>query len=766
MTKQTSKKASVKRQENSENSQSSLRQVPSEEPEIVAQDGLATEHLIEHSPPETKRPRTGEDSESRESPIIVTDPAPPVEDRPLSPNSKQEIVDELAKLAAKIDKTEEELEKLNLEKEKCEKALANASDKDSLEYHRKERLLVLQEKASLQEEKTSLQNKEVILQARLAAREKSSDLPVLPESVSTYCLPLVSAEEQAVKRQRTVLPDSHDKMAVADSGSVVTGGRPESPKSELVQIATEWTNSFSIPSAISSKLFTHKEDDPIHLFRRSAVDDLERSLFPDNDAPGSLHCVNGPPGTGKSTSTFALLCTHADPDNDMLWIECIGQSIAYISEGSIRTDRPEDGSRNEWIFAYFKARARLQIVCLDQFIKESCQALFHFFIDNLGSGKIKKLIILSSDGSCDLRSLTPVEVKDFNMPPWTMEEYTAAIDSDVEIRKRFLKTFSNEDSSSLKDFGEKLNLKYHFAGISCRYMFDNTVEQIVADVGRAIRRVSNLGALQNGQIGAGSKDAVNRLFYAAKSTPLNLFSSNYVASYLGANERSGSLIKQFKAYCDHDGYNAAVGGCYFEAFVVSKLKEPKFKIPELGDLSGSVVVDFNDSIPQIGKWLRPTKSNQAGFDLVRVDCSDSKVTITFVQVTIKTNREVNEDHFVATARILIELSGKKADPNFVCEVSITFFIPKAITTQFKWTWKDPQSEAAEKQKSRTDLVGASKAKKPANGPKTKKVQQRLFVPENLGQIDARYISPESTSNQWLGLVRKIGFPGSNIFKDG
>ena len=182
MTKQTSKKAEVKRQQNSEKSQSSLRQVPSEELKIVAQDGLATEHLREHSPTETKRPRAGDARGNREIPTIVSDHGPPVEDRPLSPNSKKEIENELTKLAAKIKDKDGELKELNRKNEECEKALANVPNENSREYHRKEDFFVLQERASPQKN-------ELILQERLAARERSSDLPVLPGSVSTYCLP-------------------------------------------------------------------------------------------------------------------------------------------------------------------------------------------------------------------------------------------------------------------------------------------------------------------------------------------------------------------------------------------------------------------------------------------------------------------------------------------------------------------------------------------------------------------------------------------------
>ena len=79
------------------------------------------------------------------------------------------------------------------------------------------------------------------------------------------------------------------------------------------------------------------KDYPIYLFRRSAVDDLERSRFPDNHEPGSVHYVYCPPGTGAHLDICAPLHTCAT-GKEMLWIQCLEQSFGDGAKAGAYTD--------------------------------------------------------------------------------------------------------------------------------------------------------------------------------------------------------------------------------------------------------------------------------------------------------------------------------------------------------------------------------------------------------------------------------------------
>ena len=573
MTKQTSKKASVKRQENSENSQSSLRQVPSEEPEIVAQDGLATEHLIEHSPPETKRPRTGEDSESRESPIIVTDPAPPVEDRPLSPNSKQRIQGDLAKLAAKIDKTEKELEKLNLEKAKCEEEVANATDEKSREYHRMKELLVLKREASLQEEKTCLLTQEADLKKQLAAKEESSNqiaepvnLPGIPPFVTIDPLPgtipSLSHLSHPFCEQYTA------EQAIQAYTSVPEVLEAVAPVMEVVL-----PRLFLEVAGISNP--DRKHD--LVLYMRYRCFWEMKFIKHDVIQQGAAGFIQGHPGTGKSTTaliTVAALCR--DAGWDVLWLhahyvtDCTLLRVKCLhmkAGGCVDKCELSDEMQLTHFIATFRQATKTLLV-LDGIRQESGnqQTMFKAGLRwFLGDETNRRYLCISSHGFRTKQSdqdRPQNKIRVFKQWSWTLPEYRKALES-----KRFAESVEDVLDAPLipGEEPDKLLAKYYYAGGCARYMFSFKTEEIKNSIEDAIDDIKKNHGTPSGPSIFELSSRLFQFHSYGRTDIISEYASKRIQVTLGS--------EWLRKLADTDDLSDGGRGSLFQAWVVRKIEE-------------------------------------------------------------------------------------------------------------------------------------------------------------------------------------------------
>ena len=490
-----------------------------------------------------------------------------------------------------------------------------------------------------------------------------------------------------------------------------------------------------IPAEIVAKLFPVNRGGTIPLYPRSAISALAQLL----KGPNRIKHIKGPPGTGKSTSTFALLYRDIVQGRRMekvvIWIQCKMGRVALLRNGSVKA----------WIttdpFSLLKTVLGADLLALgegvsivfDQFTRNDYRSIELF--KDLSMCSTMPITVIASDGSLELSKLYDEIPSDFVMPGWTREEYIQAIGRNERIATRFKSTFTQTELMTL-ELPDLVDRKMFFSGISCRYMLDLTVAEIRSQTQVAISSVPDMLSLKNLNVGSGSVDAINRLFHSVGSlnNPLAYgFSSDYIAQTLGLIA-SREAIKTLYANSERaNGYDGKVAGSFFEAFLVASLTSENFKFTGIPYGDGGIVVNYSTSQQRLGVWQRPTDCNAAGYDIVRVDKESSKLTITFLQATtMKKKHKLKPEHFLATAKEIMHLYAP--NDTQAC-VNIVFIVPTTIETQFDWKWESRSTKA--------------------------KARRNAGTPIALASIDPRW-SNESIWHTQLGVVR--GLEGAEVFK--
>ena len=453
---------------------------------------------------------------------------------------------------------------------------------------------------------------------------------------------------------------------------------PQVPTVEF-QLQSEWSSVFTIPGEVAEKLFTLGRSDPISLYRRESVSLLSAFILCDHP----YKMVLGHPGTGKSASTFALITLRARAeDKKVLWVQCEEWYLARAHGSSIKIWQPIDIYKD---VCEIVLKEKDIFVYLDQFrsTDDVSVSLFRFIHARV------PWMVLAADGSMNLGKFTKADIKRFVMPPWTLDEFKSAV-AHEPIRHRLLKSSGLVGSELSAD--EIVEMKHFHAGVSCRFMFDYTIDMIIQTIDDAISKCPNIHAIREVvRMETATVGAANHLVYNRSNDPRTLeFASKYIASQVGAQTNPEDILAQFNSFVQANGQNPPVSGYYFEAFLVSNLRQTNFTIEQIPYGNGGLVENFNGKTRQLGTWMRPTKFNNAGFDLVRVDWHSisNKMAITFLLATIEESKNnMNATHFVS---VIKELKAQYAHERTIVEVDVymVVMVPKAIRGRFEWKWMD------------------------------------------------------------------------------
>ncbi len=224
---------------------------------------------------------------------------------------------------------------------------------------------------------------------------------------------------------------------------------------------------------------------------------------------------------------------------------------------------------------------------------------------------------------------------------------------------------------------QKAHLKLYYAGISARFFFENTIEEIEQLVDISIQEVSSFDALHRGDIGSGSPQAVNTLFN--DDNDAFCFNSRFIADCL--IEKNKISPETFTHMLSKLGYrpNRAAVGVLFELFTLCLMNrsgwnpidllrsERKPNCPYTIPSSIPIVVNrrivwyeeaSSRHIP-LGGWYKPLDSCNPGFDTfyifgTRLDGSDKlkELVIVFVQITCGKKHGFNPQHFARAATMI------------------------------------------------------------------------------------------------------------------
>jgi hypothetical protein len=210
--------------------------------------------------------------------------------------------------------------------------------------------------------------------------------------------------------------------------------------------------------------------------------------------------IVGPPGTGKSLSVLCYL-TQLDPSE---W------NVMWIHLGESRDSCLSMGSREYWkeidleTFVVPRVAGKKLFVCLDGFKDTPTHAdcLSRALHGGMTGDRYLVCTSVSTMGRINQEDAERERIRTFYMPSWTRDDYEAAVadatfyeqvaskldaTSDFEVNV----AGDEEDWSEAEKKKHALDLKFYYAGGSCRSMFQRTTEQVKQRLQRAVESVRN-----------------------------------------------------------------------------------------------------------------------------------------------------------------------------------------------------------------------------------------------------------------------------------
>ncbi|EEY62744.1 crinkler (CRN) family protein, putative [Phytophthora infestans T30-4] len=398
---------------------------------------------------------------------------------------------------------------------------------------------------------------------------------------------------------------------------------------------------------------------------------------------GHLGWILGPPGTGKSTTAMAFASTvdrsewivtwiHVAKDMDLNCVRLAGEErktrtieIADVDEVLLVDDTKKhlllvDG----WTAADFFRE--LTVKCHRWLTRDLVKRRLTFVCSVASRGKVQE--------GTDIR----MRAMEFDVWSWTLAEYLDA----VKERDFVMCVASMLDAPGgvygPRSPAEMVDLKYHYAGGSCRYMFDYTTTDIKNRLCRAVESTSSAATLSSK--GHRSQLCINRLFAMFKRPnwegTVSPLISQYAATTVGMVCGPEAIKNKFTSTL-RDHSNPALNGWMLEMVFFSSLRHGGLELVDsagnkLDPWSQSVIV-VSDGIPELScarpVWIKPGIWNQGGYDAIMV-CKRTQ-HVRLVQVTSAHKHSFRIDFFYQWLKMLSEspesFEVKKLEIFFVVE---------------------------------------------------------------------------------------------------
>jgi hypothetical protein len=406
----------------------------------------------------------------------------------------------------------------------------------------------------------------------------------------------------------------------------------------------------------------------------------------------ALH-VEGPPGTGKSTISWAWACFRAKQNMSLLWVHRdhtgSGRVAHFDSDGGI-VSLPAKSD----LLSQFIDTAIADVVIVDGITKKS-DALLGAALTWCKQGDQRKVVVVSSS-----QIVLPVEDYDvhrmskYSMPSWSRKQYVTACANDqfYESVKAFL---GDEDTKE-----ERLANKFFVAGASARWMFAVTRDKLVEEeIPTYIEELDNMQALISGMNGKRSATAVNHLCMVNKDRKgfiVSEFAMRLIAEKceLSFVSQATNFAKKFK--------NKSFDGWVFELDFLLQLRLADEGGRDLTVYDGQAeehwTVGGRESFDhaleiaamelQDGVWLIPQRWNQGGFDAVQVLGGNA---VRFVQVTRAATHTLKLHYFVEVIEQIVAANRQveAVDVVFVVPPDVEFQAPTAanvVGDLRAWNW--------------------------------------------------------------------------------
>ncbi|KAH9079947.1 hypothetical protein Ae201684P_020527 [Aphanomyces euteiches] len=264
----------------------------------------------------------------------------------------------------------------------------------------------------------------------------------------------------------------------------------------------------------------------------------------------------------------------------------------------------------------------------------------------------------------------------FHMYSWTRDEYREAVNNPefFNLVKDNLDAKLPSDVNDPTDLTTKdhlddmVDLKFYYAGGSCRHMFDYQTQEVKLELRTGIKSAMSKPRLIEDGVGEYNEHQINKLYRVDKAldgdderTAVSEYAQSLFVEECGTNTiaRLAQRLGVSK--------NPSMHGHFFEWLFFATVCE---KGVELESRSSSNVVlpqatvipfdpkkkfrTFNDGEQKlvfgVKTWLKPILWNQGGYDAVYFDME--KQDVIFIQLTISPKHDLKLEYF---AKVLLKL---------------------------------------------------------------------------------------------------------------
>ena len=392
------------------------------------------------------------------------------------------------------------------------------------------------------------------------------------------------------------------------------------------------------------------------LYRRQGVVDLFSFLETSVIAQNEVGWISGPPGCGKSVSSFAFSMGIDRRVWEVSFICCAALGYCYFvhfeENKKSQSSFTDDDGLSDLLMSLSKNKdcKRKHILFVDGvFISKTSQAVTvllsvctTWYQDDTD---YRRLVFISSmAGRSNLpTNIDEVTIEPFTLYSWTLDEYKSAIAVDevwINIKDAMedchLASTGTTDQEAPTRY-DLLASKHHFAGGSCRFMFQKSTKQVISCIYSAIDRVTDFQSYAEKNIGDRSVGVVNSLYGCYEGHGSSIISAFALTSI--AIKRGPQLINQIIEITKARD-NPAMHGELLECWFFLSIQHNGIDVidrnnSQLEHWNKCNVYDLDPNhiiaLSSDPVWYRPIKHDQGGYDAVYVD-KKNKLT-RFVQVT-------------------------------------------------------------------------------------------------------------------------------------
>ncbi|CAK5137501.1 unnamed protein product, partial [Aphanomyces euteiches] len=200
-----------------------------------------------------------------------------------------------------------------------------------------------------------------------------------------------------------------------------------------------------------------------------ALDKMERGIR-----------INGPPGMGKSITTWLWVCNQVKKGRSVLWIhllDCVSERIIQLTPSGASLIVPNDKLS-------FVEDTEDDIIVLDGFTEDHVSLGWRAFETRTNAHRqtitISNVSIKTKDEEEEYLKRTC-----FDMTPWKLDEYFAAVENEAFF------TSVQPYLGMYADMKTAIDHKFYFAGLSVRWMFGMNRSQVIQDIAKCFDHCPN-----------------------------------------------------------------------------------------------------------------------------------------------------------------------------------------------------------------------------------------------------------------------------------